>query len=100
MQGYPTVKAFNGRWQDYQGERTAGAIKDFALRLLPDKVRRRARDWAVHTTSRALAVAWRLQQLACHADSHPKTTLPDLPSLPGSCKRARPRRSPSTRGQT
>ena len=39
MQGYPTIKSFaNGRWQDYQGERSAGAIKDHALRLLPDKV--------------------------------------------------------------
>lgn len=39
MQGYPTIKSFaNGRWQDYQGDRSAGAIKDAALRLLPDKV--------------------------------------------------------------
>ena len=40
MQGYPSIKTFaSGRWQDYNGDRSAGAIKDAALRLLPDKVR-------------------------------------------------------------
>ena len=39
VQGYPTIKAFvGGKWQDYNGGRSAKAIKDFGLGLLPDKV--------------------------------------------------------------
>ena len=36
VQGYPTIKAFkSGQWLDYNGERSASAIKDWALALLP-----------------------------------------------------------------
>lgn len=41
IQGYPTIKAFKGgQWLDYNGERSASAIKDWALASLPmDHVR-------------------------------------------------------------
>ena len=40
VQGYPTVKGFvNGKPAgDYNGERTAGAIKDWALSLVPNHI--------------------------------------------------------------
>ncbi|KFM25328.1 Putative protein disulfide-isomerase [Auxenochlorella protothecoides] len=39
VQGYPTIKAFvEGRSVDYSGERSAAALKDFALGLLPSDV--------------------------------------------------------------
>ena len=35
IKGYPTVKAFKtGKWVEYRGDRSAGAIKDWALSLL------------------------------------------------------------------
>ncbi len=41
VRGYPTIKAFKGgQWLDYNGERSASAIRDWALALLPmDHVR-------------------------------------------------------------
>ncbi len=41
IQGYPTIKAFKGgQWLDYNGERSASAIRDWALASLPmDHVR-------------------------------------------------------------
>ena len=40
IQGFPTIKAWvNGKAAgDYSGERSASAIKDWALRLLPNRV--------------------------------------------------------------
>ena len=36
IQGYPTIKAFKGgKWLDYNGERSASAIRDWALASLP-----------------------------------------------------------------
>ena len=36
VQGYPTIKAFKeGRWVDYNGDRSATHLKDWALGLLP-----------------------------------------------------------------
>jgi len=36
VQGFPTLKVFIGnKPQDYQGQRTADAMKEFILRLLP-----------------------------------------------------------------
>ncbi|KAK9816828.1 hypothetical protein WJX72_005531 [[Myrmecia] bisecta] len=40
VKGYPTVKAFvSGRLVDYNGDRSASSLKDWALSLLPSKVR-------------------------------------------------------------
>lgn len=45
VQGYPTIKAFkSGQWIDYNGERSASAIKDWALGLLPVENVRVVRD--------------------------------------------------------
>jgi hypothetical protein len=42
VQGFPTVKAFvNGRMIDYNGDRSAGHLKDWAISLIPQKVRAR-----------------------------------------------------------
>lgn len=42
MQGFPTIKAFvNGRMIDYNGDRSAGHLKDWAISLIPQKVRAR-----------------------------------------------------------
>lgn len=39
IKGYPTIRAFKaGRWIEYKGDRSAGAIKDWALALLPTDV--------------------------------------------------------------
>ena len=40
VQGYPTVKGFvNGKPAgDHNGERTAGAVKDWALNLVPNHI--------------------------------------------------------------
>ena len=39
VQGYPTIKSVvGGRVRDYNGERSASALKSFALSLLPDAV--------------------------------------------------------------
>lgn len=35
VRGYPTIKAYNGRWLDYNGDRSASSIKDWGLSLLP-----------------------------------------------------------------
>ena len=40
VQGFPTIKAFvNGRMIDYNGDRSAGHLKDWAISLIPQKVR-------------------------------------------------------------
>ena len=37
IQGYPTIKTFSkGRFQDYQQDRSVGALKEAGLRLLSD----------------------------------------------------------------
>ena len=42
VQGFPTIKAFvNGRMLDYSGDRSAGHLKDWAISLIPQKVRAR-----------------------------------------------------------
>ena len=42
VQGFPTIKAFvNGRMIDYNGDRSAGHLKDWAISLIPQKVRAR-----------------------------------------------------------
>ena len=42
VQGFPTIKAFiNGRIIDYNGDRSAGHLKDWAISLIPQKVRAR-----------------------------------------------------------
>ncbi len=39
IQGFPTIKAFvNGRVIDYNGDRSAGHLKDWAISLIPQKV--------------------------------------------------------------
>ncbi len=39
VQGFPTIKAFvNGRMIDYNGDRSAGHLKDWAISLIPQKV--------------------------------------------------------------
>ena len=39
MKGYPTIKSVvGGKTQDYNGERSASAIKTWGLSLIPDKV--------------------------------------------------------------
>ena len=39
VQGYPTIKSVvGGKVRDYNGERSASALRSFALSLLPDKV--------------------------------------------------------------
>lgn len=39
VQGYPTIKAVvNGKLQDYQGDRSASALKNWGLSLIPNKV--------------------------------------------------------------
>ena len=39
VQGFPTIKAFvNGRMVDYNGDRSAGGLKDWAISLIPSKV--------------------------------------------------------------
>ncbi|KAK9806036.1 hypothetical protein WJX73_007755 [Symbiochloris irregularis] len=39
VQGFPTIKAFaNGRLVDYNGDRSASHLKDWAISLLPNKV--------------------------------------------------------------
>lgn len=35
VRGYPTIKAYNGRWLDYNGDRSASSIRDWGLSLLP-----------------------------------------------------------------
>ncbi|GAB4816305.1 hypothetical protein N2152v2_003351 [Parachlorella kessleri] len=41
IRGYPTIKAFrDGKLFDYQGERTASAIRDWGLSLLPNHVKK------------------------------------------------------------
>jgi hypothetical protein len=43
VQGFPTIKAWvGGKLVEYQGDRSAGHLKSWALSLLPDKARRRA----------------------------------------------------------
>ncbi len=40
VQGFPTIKAYvNGRMIDYSGDRSAGHLKDWAISLIPQKVR-------------------------------------------------------------
>ena len=39
VNGYPTIKAWvNGRDREYNGDRSAKSIKDFAMGLVPNKV--------------------------------------------------------------
>lgn len=39
VQGYPTIKAYKqGKWIDYSGDRSASALKDWGLGLLPNDV--------------------------------------------------------------
>ena len=39
MQGFPTINAFvNGRMVDYNGDRSAGSLKDWAISLIPNRV--------------------------------------------------------------
>jgi hypothetical protein len=39
VQGYPTIKAYKqGKWINYSGERSAGALSDWGLGLLPNEV--------------------------------------------------------------
>ena len=39
IQGFPTIKAYvNGRMIDYNGDRSAGHLKDWAISLIPQKV--------------------------------------------------------------
>ena len=39
IQGFPTIKAYvNGRMIDYNGDRSAGNLKDWAISLIPQKV--------------------------------------------------------------
>ena len=39
MKGYPTIKSWvNGKTHDYNGERSASALKNWALSLIPNKV--------------------------------------------------------------
>ena len=39
VEGFPTIKAWvGGKLVDYQGDRSAGNLKNWALSLLPNKV--------------------------------------------------------------